>query len=149
MASFICGISTKVKEAKSFRVTQCFPHYWLSSNNYSFSPRGRIWIARDPHIWTCSIISSSAQQITTHCINSGGLLINISVVYGDNFESRRSLLWRELISISDLMSDTHWTVLGDFNSVRFTNERIGGRRLAIAQLRNFNDCLDSCGLSDV
>ena len=39
--------------------------------------------------------------------------------------------------------------MGDFNVCRFTDEKIGGDRLNISKLKDFNDCISSCGLYDV
>jgi hypothetical protein len=83
------------------------------------------------------------------CINKGGLQLGFTVVYGANFKSQRASLWNELISIADLFVDIPWAVGGDYNTARYTDEKIGGRYLNISQLRDFNDCIDKCGLSDI
>ena len=40
-------------------------------------------------------------------------------------------------------------VMGDFNIVGFTEEKIGGKAISTNKLRDFNDCLDCCSLSDM
>lgn len=147
--SFVGLVETKVKEHNSFRITRSLPQDWSFVNNYSYSPRGRIWIAWDTSLWDCKVINSSAQQITMNCSNKGGLHLGITVVYGANFKSQRLNLWNELSTISDLFADIPWAVGGDFNTARYTNEKIGGRYLSISQLRDFNECLDKCGLTDI
>ena len=142
-------VETKVKENKAFRIRRCLPNNWQSANNYSFSQKGRIWIAWDPNFWTCQVISSSAQQITVDCLNKGGLQVHFTVVYAANYHSQRVSLWKELVDISVMINDSPWAVLGDFNSARFTSEKIGGRKLTMDMLRPFNECLDLCGLSDI
>jgi len=116
--SFVGLVETKVKEHKSFRITRCLPHDWSFVNNYSHSPKGRIWIAWDRYIWDCKVIASSAQQITMECINKGGLQLGFTVVYEANFKSQRASLWNELISIANLFVDIPWAVGGDYNTDR-------------------------------
>ena len=142
-------VETKVKEHKSHRITRCLPHNWSFANNYMYSPRGRIWVAWDMSVWDCNVISTSAQQISMDCTNKRGLHIAITVVYGANLQSQRASLWTELKYISCSIVNLPWVVMGDFNTARYTNEKLGGRRLKISQLRDFNDCLDICALSDI
>lgn len=42
-----------------------------------------------------------------------------------------------------------WIALRDFSSVRFMEEKIGGRPLYLLKLQPFNYCFASCGLSDL
>ncbi|MQM12386.1 hypothetical protein Taro_045303 [Colocasia esculenta] len=42
-----------------------------------------------------------------------------------------------------------WLVVGDFNSVRYPQEKIGGRVLTASVLRDFNICIDSSSLLDL
>jgi len=122
--SLVGLVETKVKENNSVRVTNCFPNNWQYMNNYTFSPRGRIWIVWDPACWTCQVISSSEQQITITCQNRGGFQTHFSVIYGANYHSQRLNLWKKLVDISSMIRDSALAVLGDFNSARFTCEKI-------------------------
>lgn len=116
--SFIRLVETKVKEHKSFRITRCLPHNWNTANNYTFHSKGRIWVAWDPNIWDCKVISVSDQHITSECMNKGGLIVHITMVYGANYHSQRSSLWNELSSLSGIIFDSPWGVLGDFTLMR-------------------------------
>lgn len=149
LPSLVGLVETKVKESKAFRVIKCFPNHWIAFNNYNHSPRWRIWVGWDPHIWKCNIISSSSQQITAACTNAGGLFIYISIIYGANYQSQRVSLWMELIHLSGITENSPWAVIGDFNTSRYSTEKVGGRFLNMKQLKDFNDCIDSCKLSDV
>ncbi|KAK1309659.1 hypothetical protein QJS10_CPA08g00713 [Acorus calamus] len=42
-----------------------------------------------------------------------------------------------------------WTVGGDFNEVRNTHEKVGGRPLRATRLKRFNDCIEACNLMDI
>ena len=39
--------------------------------------------------------------------------------------------------------------MGDLNSVRWSNEKIGGARPNLTSMNELNDCIDSCGLEDI
>jgi hypothetical protein len=40
-------------------------------------------------------------------------------------------------------------ILGYFNTGRYTDEKIGGKRLSLAQFKDFIECFIRCGLSDI
>ena len=42
-----------------------------------------------------------------------------------------------------------WALLGDFNSVRYTDEKVEGKQLSFSQLSSFNSFVDHCSLSDI
>lgn len=51
-------------------------------------------------------------------------------VYGPSLSDKRKGFWEELGAIKGLWSDS-WCVVGDFNMIRFPNERNRGGRLSI------------------
>ncbi|KAK2639294.1 hypothetical protein Ddye_027089 [Dipteronia dyeriana] len=42
-----------------------------------------------------------------------------------------------------------WVVLGDFNTIRYDMERMGGRPCISSFMAEFNDCINKCGLLDL
>jgi len=42
-----------------------------------------------------------------------------------------------------------WAVMGDFNVVRFLDEKVGGFPLTIHKLKDFNECISYCSLPDI
>lgn len=57
-------VETKVKENKCCRVAKKF---WKDCSylfNYSSSPRGRVWLLWDPHIWNVSKVLESEEMLT-------------------------------------------------------------------------------------
>jgi len=66
--------------------------------------------------------------------NVGALQILGTVVYGADIHHYRRLLWSDLKAIAVSHSHILWIVMGDFNTVRFTQEKLGGRQLGIHQL---------------
>jgi len=39
-----------------------------------------------------------------------------------------------------------WALLGDFNSVRYTDEKVEGKQISFSQLSSFNSFVDHCSL---
>ncbi|XP_020259351.1 uncharacterized protein LOC109835749 [Asparagus officinalis] len=142
-------LETKVKSAKAYRITKCIPSHWSYCNNYTASNKGRIWVAWDADVWNGTVISVTLQQITIKLQNIGGFSMMLGVIYGENSEQIRSSLWTDIRNISAQLNNLPWLLVGDFNVCRFTSEKIGGIKLNAKKLKEFNDCLQICGLSDI
>lgn len=39
--------------------------------------------------------------------------------------------------------------MGDFNAIRWENEKFGGSKSNNTSMQNFNDCIDHCGLLEL
>ncbi|XP_028779226.1 uncharacterized protein LOC114735680 [Neltuma alba] len=81
---------------------------------------------------------------------SGGLVAawKSNTVYAIPHSNHRQLLWENLKSLSASVSKP-WTVIGDFNNIISTNERIGGGRGNIQRMNWFQQQIDGCGLFDL
>ncbi|KAK1313254.1 hypothetical protein QJS10_CPA06g01028 [Acorus calamus] len=69
-------------------------------------------------------------------------------MYGSNANHERHLLWKNLAA-SNPSPSTPWLVGGDFNEVRYSTEKQGGRSPNLRRLHKFNACLDNCNLHDL
>jgi len=56
-------------------------------------------------------------------------------------------LWQELLSLN--IQSSPRLLAGDFNTARFTDEKVGGKALSFQQLGPINDFITSCSLSDL
>ncbi|XP_074318667.1 uncharacterized protein LOC141655486 [Silene latifolia] len=70
----------------------------------------------------------------------------ITFAYGSNDGGERRQLWDHLRTSSSLSS---WLILGDFNCVRSTDERISDCPLVLYELDDLKSCLDDVGLDDL
>ncbi|XP_075499819.1 uncharacterized protein LOC142538372 [Primulina tabacum] len=71
--------------------------------------------------------------------------------YGNPVTSMRTQSWqliRRLAGIHEL-SSLPWLVGGDFNEILFDSEKFGGMLRANAQMTEFSNTLDDCGLCDI
>ncbi|XP_056698434.1 uncharacterized protein [Spinacia oleracea] len=69
-------------------------------------------------------------------------------VYGlHSIETRRSL-WRELSSLSAL-NNLAWLVMGDFNSILYSGDRVNGNSVTNAETIDFETCLSQTDLTEL
>ncbi|XP_077228445.1 uncharacterized protein LOC143861405 [Tasmannia lanceolata] len=122
---------------------------WNVHTNYHHSARGRIWIIWDPLQLHVNILADSAQfvHVDVHNLQSQDHFL-LTVVYARNKGHERHSLWEDLVELSQNI-DTPWIVIGDFNTTRFTEERLGGAGPVHSDLNDFNQCIDECSLADL
>ncbi|RVW93853.1 Zinc finger CCCH domain-containing protein 37 [Vitis vinifera] len=70
-----------------------------------------------------------------------------SGVYGPTMKRYRELFWEELGAIRGLWNDP-WCIGGDFNMIRFPNERRRGGRVS-PSMRRFSEVIDDLDLRDL
>ena len=69
----------------------------------------------------------------------------LTFVYGYNQAEARQPLWDALADISIGM-DEAWCVLGDFNSILYPEDRMGGTEVQDFEIKPFASCLSICDL---
>lgn len=111
-------IETHVKPDKAQAiVNRSFPG-WTFVNNYEFSSLGKIWVIWHQSVFV-RVISKLLQMITcTVKLTEASTEIVVSFVYGYNFEDKRKVLWKAIVSDSSIfgLANLSWTVLGGFQS---------------------------------
>ena len=73
--------------------------------------------------------------------------ILVTLIYAQNYAHERVLLWEEIKSIAT--SGLPWIVLGDFNVLRHTLEKIGGDHSWTPDMDEFNCCCYTAELEDL
>lgn len=109
---------------------------------------GGIWCC-----WNSSNVTITVLEIKRQCIHlhinptlQGGWFL--TVVYAHPQERQRLTLWEDLIQASNTYQGP-WKVTGDFNSVLYAAEKMGGAPINRAATTRFHDCLTSCNLVDL
>ncbi|KAJ8485323.1 hypothetical protein OPV22_017808 [Ensete ventricosum] len=143
-------VETKIKPHRvQVQKNLIWPEAELFTND-SQDTYGRVWVLWHPNLVTAWFISATNQFIHLKAEDKQtGCQFNITGIYASNSMSDRNALWRDLVSIANSYPTVPWVVLGDFNTVRYTNEKVGARVLSECQLQHFNDCIDTAALTDM
>ncbi|XP_030959237.1 uncharacterized protein LOC115981210 [Quercus lobata] len=68
--------------------------------------------------------------------------------YGQPDVAKRFISW-QLMEALKKQSDLPWVVFGDFNEISQSYEKLGGPERDAGQMKDFRECLSSCGLFDL
>ncbi|XP_062104406.1 uncharacterized protein LOC133815604 [Humulus lupulus] len=141
-------LETRVKTQKLGEVYIRMFARWCFSSNNAWHKGGRIIISWNPAMFQVDIRKCSSQMIHLE-VKTGdrheGFLITF--VYAFNDANGRNLLWRDLKGLASRIRQP-WVVLGDFNDILNTEERVGIRSQGIGTLA-FKECIEECKLEDV
>ncbi|XP_075080662.1 uncharacterized protein LOC142166136 [Nicotiana tabacum] len=108
-----------------------------------------VWVVWRPDIYNVTIKGIISQAISCQATFVPlQLIFLITFVYAYNLKEDRKELWKYLCSISQ-GNNIPWIVLGDFNDVLHTGDRIGDNPILYVEVVDFSNCIDSCGLSEL
>ncbi|KAK1284260.1 Trichome differentiation protein GL1 [Acorus calamus] len=97
-----------------------------------------------------TVLESSAQHVHCHIQCKKTLRSFYSTtIYASNTYSERLLLWNTITKLSSGLQGYPWIVGGDFNEVRYSSEKVGGRAVHPRRLRKFNSCIEMSSLQDL
>ncbi|KAJ8423395.1 hypothetical protein Cgig2_029230 [Carnegiea gigantea] len=105
-------------------------------------------IAWKPNIYNVELLEMTEQMI--HCYVTQlhtSKKFYISFIYGLNHESQRHVLWQYLTEIAAHMNSA-WCIIGDFNSVLYKEDRIGGEEIKDHEIKDFAECLEACEMNE-
>ncbi|XP_074305021.1 uncharacterized protein LOC141639953, partial [Silene latifolia] len=138
-------LETRVKPRSLNKVAKNICEGWSFTTNYNYHSGGRIWVLwKDSHL-KIDIIVKSAQYIHVKATTIEGCHFFVTFVYGYNKIEERVPLWNDLMAWSITQP---WVVLGDFNNVMYSNERIG-KIVKDAEMKPFQDVVAACELQDI
>ncbi|XP_010694718.1 uncharacterized protein LOC104907481 [Beta vulgaris subsp. vulgaris] len=135
---------TRVKLANKDRIRKKFGGSWQWGDNYSHSSKGRIWLAWKHALIQVEILFTTEQVI--HALNTdknSQYKMLFTAIYGlHNIEDRKPL-WTTLQNITH---NLEWIIMGDFNSVLESDDRINGNPVTNAETEDFRHMLDKTDL---
>ncbi|KAJ9536709.1 hypothetical protein OSB04_un000094 [Centaurea solstitialis] len=124
---------------------------WKWISNTSVSPNGtRIILAWDECVGDVMVLESHAQFI--HCfvrLRRGTGSFFLTIVYGSNSCIERRELWSGLRKAKVLMGSQSWAIMGDFNSMLFPHDGVGGSSRRNASMEDFFSCVEDIEVLDV
>lgn len=98
---------------------------------------------------TCQILSKIVQLIHGFVtVKNCGFSCAFTAVYGLHTVETRKPLWSDLIHIHGTGPGS-WLVMGGFNSILFSGDRLNGSPVTNAEIRDFEHCIDNNDLGEI
>ena len=143
-------LETKVSYGRRLNLARELMPDWEFLFNYSNNCNGRIWTAWDPSILSIHLLASSPQMMhLSVLIKESQTQLLMTLIYALNYANERVPLWEEINSIAPSAQQLPWIVLGDFNVVRHTSEKLGGDLSWTPDMDEFNCCCYTAELEDL
>lgn len=127
---------------------KCLPSGWEFLHNIGSGSVARIivaWANQGPLV---SLLSTSDQMMLLSVTMEMKTFV-ISIVYGFNQAGNRTKLWDDLRTSYSLVGLQPWILMGDFNAVRWQNERSDHGSFDSTSAGDFNTCLEYIGMEDI
>ncbi|XP_021866679.2 uncharacterized protein [Spinacia oleracea] len=145
----VAFIETRVKENNCTKVQKKFGGTWRWETNYNFSPRGRIWNGWKHSILTFQTLYVAEQLIHGIISARNGLFsTHFTAVYGLHTIENRKPLWADLCSLKNTITGP-WLVMGDFNAVLLSGDRVNDTAVTNNETRDFEECINSTDLTEL
>ncbi|XP_062118452.1 uncharacterized protein LOC133832081 [Humulus lupulus] len=126
-------IETKLK---GDRIRDLMKSSFVGWNYYSSTVvEGRILLIWKANMMKIEIIQETPQLL--HCrvyFANVNLAYCLSVIYGLNQLETRKILWSDLANVQRPV--TPWLIMGDFNAVFYTDDRLGGRSISVKEMED-------------
>ncbi|KAI8537704.1 hypothetical protein RHMOL_Rhmol09G0045300 [Rhododendron molle] len=126
----------------------CLPNGWDYVHNIGTGPVARIIVAWDTQGPKVSVLISSDQMLLLS-VQMDNRCFALSVVYGFNQAGPRKKLWDELRTGFASVGGLPWIVLGDFNVVRWQNEKSNSSHFDANATGDFNNCIEDIEMAEL
>lgn len=121
---------------------------WQVISNVDTCVKCRILIIFNTDVWNAQVYYLSDQHISVVLTNVGGAKFMCTFIYAQNFDHKRKKLWDNLILESRIIS-LPWLLLGDFNCIRFSNDKLGGTTVPTQKMQEVDCFLHASGLLEL
>ncbi|OIT18997.1 hypothetical protein A4A49_64742, partial [Nicotiana attenuata] len=139
-------IETRIKNNKVEGIVSKMFGGWEHFSNHNAHYNGRILIVWRPEYYKIRVVYESAQAVTCEVFYVPIQKEFITTfVYAHNSREERRELWEY---INRGIGKKPWLVLGDFNSILHMEDRIGGNKVTINEVKEFQECIDKVGLTE-
>ncbi|XP_026416759.1 uncharacterized protein LOC113312218 [Papaver somniferum] len=141
-------VETHVQAHNKTRIRNNINPSWCYLDNDSVNSVGRIWIAWDPKDVQVSVLSSTSQAVFLDISFSSMINFVVTFIYGENYYVTRSSLWDAIISFASFNTKP-WVLMGDFNSLLFPSEKVGGALVFPYHYQDFSNCVQQAKIMDL
>ncbi|XP_026459128.1 uncharacterized protein LOC113359761 [Papaver somniferum] len=121
---------------------------WSYLDNDSSNNFGRIWIAWDPRLLQVNLLRSSPQAIFLEVVFSPMINFVATFVYVDNYYMTRNSLWASIIAFASINTRPR-VLLGDFNSLLYPSDKLGGSPVMPIHYQDFSRCVQLSQIFDL
>ncbi|XP_058783664.1 uncharacterized protein LOC131658381 [Vicia villosa] len=130
-----CGIRNKLRVHDSY------------VDNYDNHYNGRIWLSWDSRKYDIKKVRTTDQLLHCGVYDSSGVFVYwLTAIYALNHLDKRKLLWCDIAGIH-VNQTGPWCLIGDFNNVIKAQDRVGGRLVSVAEIRDLKEMMDNTGLA--
>lgn len=141
-------LETKVKQPNASGIQNKLGNEWRWVDNYSHSPRGRVWVGWKKDYINVTVLKVEEQFIHCDLLSMDHKIhFDCSFVYGLNTVELRGPLWDQLSTINT--QHLPWLLTGDFNAVLSTLDRVNGAEVTTHETRDFQQFVDTIGVFEV
>ena len=139
-------LETRVKMHNAKKVRNKIGGSWNYMDNYDRHENGRIWLLWDHREVNLKLIQTDEQFIHVEIYSLGQSLKFVAlVIYAFNQLDRRKELWNKIEDIGRNLNGP-WIVIGDFNNVLDSQDRIGGNNVVETKVRDLKTMMSNMGL---
>ncbi|XP_058784732.1 uncharacterized protein LOC131659577 [Vicia villosa] len=140
-------IETRVKASQAASVRNKLNLGGKYVDNYRFHNNGRIWLQWNPYNVDIKVITGSSQMLHCEVYDAQGIFkFFITAIYALNKLDQRRKLWKDL---NNLNQQGPWCLIGDFNNVLKSQDRIGGNIVTEAEYSDLQAFMDNNQLAEM
>lgn len=120
---------------------------YLTNLDYHYN--GRIILFWWSDYYQLTKVSRDAQSITCRVEDvKAQMVYQWTVVYTFNTKEERRGLWAQLGNMNNRVNSP-WLIIGDFNSILYNNDCIGGTAVTVGEVQDFKEYVKKCDLMEL
>ncbi|GAV92707.1 Exo_endo_phos domain-containing protein/DUF4283 domain-containing protein/zf-CCHC_4 domain-containing protein, partial [Cephalotus follicularis] len=146
--SLFALLETRLRESNVEHVVKSIRRNWHFCSNHNSSLSGRIVVMWDASQIDFVFLFANEQALHGRVLLPDRQEIYVSFIYGLCDSRGRKQLWDDIIFCSNRFKKSPWTLLGDFNVTRFSNEHCSSHRVTKA-MEDFNHTIRVAELEDL
>ncbi|XP_058765287.1 uncharacterized protein LOC131638757 [Vicia villosa] len=106
----------------------------------------RIWLGWDHRVYDIKIIGTSDQYLHSEVYQGNGEFSHyLTAIYAHNQLTHKKKLWDDLQILGDMINKP-WIIIGDFNNVLKTEDRMGGNEVQESEYRDLENLMEVNGV---
>ncbi|XP_058746346.1 uncharacterized protein LOC131619245 [Vicia villosa] len=124
------------KKINAEKIRRKFGSCWNYEDNYMHHDNGKVWLLWKPNTMHIRVVNVSDQYIHVEvCTLDRIIQYAATIIYTFNQLEKRKLLWKRIEALS-MNVNSSWIVIGDFNNVLISQDRIGGNNVTEAEYKD-------------